>query len=282
MLQGSDVLHNATHDRAANKRANRASDLGRALIELGFVSLGPIHALKTQSSVKPRADSTGVGEAPQTKAADLVEAVGTEVSASRDSLMFAVVTHTAADPVVCLQTILDNGVVVETTMRPVSAPQRPVGSSLFSRLIRWVSGDPPLWPRSSWPPASYFVELVDTRDAHLLLDCHLERTKEAEQRYHTAVPDHHSPDIYQALQLRLRQVIDYRGVWSVVLNVAILVMLLMAVIFIPRSGSLMDILFGLYTGALALLAMGLVNRVVLPELGPRPTAIKTLLERLET
>lgn len=287
MPRGSYILRDATDDSSARERANHAPELSEALVRLGFYSVGVIEAVLNQ----PGQASQMFSNMDTADAEQMIRVVqqgeAVEITTSHDALMFGVAERTVASPVLSLQTIFDNGMVVETTMRPERAP-RPADrgdTSLPSRalvsVMRVLTGAPPIWPRANCPASGFFVELVETRDARVLYDRHLARLKNICDRYHASIPHQDSLDVYRAIRLRFRQMVRHQTVWAQVLTNIIAVVMVLSVIFVPRSTSLMDILFIMYACSLGLLAIGLVNRVLIPEIHVPLKPLNVLLRQQE-
>ncbi len=285
------ILRDATKDESARNRANHAPQLSRDLAALGFSPIGIIEA-RTKNQQNYDASIRGMMSAEDANMLINVVAQGecVEVMSAPDLITFGVPERSVGGPVIALETVFEDGTVIETTMRPARAP-RPLGSNAMDPGIRLLSvlllltGRPPIWPRYDIPGAGFYVELFDTRDARQLYERHRARVREYQQRRQARPARHDSLDIYRAIRLRQSQATRNMKFWNDTLGfLAILVVV--PVIFVwtfftrPAHGAagFLSTLAILMLVLLALLGQALLARWIAPRIPLRRTPLKILVE----
>ncbi len=286
-------LRDASNDPKARARANYDPGLHRDLERLGFSTVGVIEAQarRMQRYASTLHGYTNTGEA-ETIIKFVTQGEAVQITRSSDATTFGVVEPSRNGPVISLQTIFENGVVVETALRPSHLP-RTVSARRMDPTVRAIAGlvqlantKPPIWPRSNWPKAGFFVEWTDNRSARLLYERHRERVQQFRERYRTKLPRHDSLDTYRAIRMRSLQINQRLSFWNNLLAF-LAVVLLVIFIFIwefilgPAAGStrLYDMVVILFVSLFGLLGALLFGRMIGPQIGARLTPLNILIQQ---
>jgi hypothetical protein len=135
-----------------------------------------------------------------------------EVLTSPDRHAFATVETVAGEPLLCLRTITEKGVVIETAMRPT----RPIledtrGLALRHRLRQQVTHRAARWPHANRPRAGYHVALIATRDPQELFQQHQQRLGVLRWASYTTIRRHKNLRLYTAILRRAAQISQHDG-----------------------------------------------------------------------
>jgi hypothetical protein len=146
-------------------------------------------------------------DTPQQGEAEIIE-----VLTSPDRHAFATVECVAGEQLLCLRTITEKGVVIETAMRPT----RPiVGDKPRLPMLHWllqrVAHNQTRWPYANRPRAGYHVALVATRDPHELLQHHQQRLGVLRWASYTTIRRHNTLRLYNAILHRAAQISQHDG-----------------------------------------------------------------------
>lgn len=305
------MYRDATHDPEAAARADRSPELRTDLLANGFMPIGL--AEFRLSSQKPEAmpltanpDLALLNDAAQNGEVD-------EVWTSLDQSAFAAIENSFGGPVVSIRTLMENGRVVETTMKPVRAPQifppssgLPGGQDASSnlpmtltlKLMQFGMGSLPLWAREDRPRAGYHVELVDTRDVGILWRRHQQHLQAVRQSDPARTRPHNLLTMYMAFNCRTMEIMEHYGKWGNRLSNGVFALFVLA---IPLSmlltfrwidtvktaakalhlGDLLFLtpIFGMLVIAiLTMILMGLIKTHITPRLpGPKLRPVAELL-----
>lgn len=272
------TLHDRSYDPMARERANHAPKLLRSLADLGFTSLGVLEArvknqqrfIRTLSSLMSDADVELIN-----RSVEQGEAV--EITVSPDKTTFGVVERTVGGPVVTLLTIMENGVLVETVMRPSRAPNPPrdrqltLAQRMLGLLLHVDAGQPLIWPHQAVPAGGCYVELIKTQDVFRLHERHCARVQTMQGRYRTTIPRHDSLALYRATRVRFAQVVQHLNRWNNtagILLIALLVPLIFFWIWLSRPANtlvqFLDTLLILAFALLALFGTQILGRAIAP------------------
>lgn len=301
---------------AAQQVAQRGPELRAALLTCGFTPVGlaefraPGLAPQLEMLAATNPDAELVQDAVANGEVD-------EVMTAPNRRALAAVENAFGGPVVSLRTLLEDGRIVETTMKPVRPPQNldPFGTMLTgnthstnlplqatAKLMQLGTGKLPLWPRGDWPRAGYQVELVDTRDVSLLWQRHQQRLADSGQSQSAEIRPHTTLPLYFCFSCRTNEVQAHHAKWIGYFNRAVLVLFLLALPLTlivmqlladalkplkAASGGtvlliLAPILFMLGVAVAAMLLMGLSRTILSPQIrGPRLRSVLDLLAEVQ-
>ena len=189
------------------ERANFDPALRQALLDLGFQSIGVLEG-KSPDMINFEVMKRFINPDDLAMMADAVENGELEdILTSHDRTIFAAVNRFFGGPVVVMRTILQNGVVVETVIRPQRGALPAAGKK--------VIGSMPLWARQDRPHWGYHVELVDTSQLSELWQRHRQRINELSKALQTSIPPQDNLPLYIALSQRSHEITTYAGQWRV-------------------------------------------------------------------
>jgi hypothetical protein len=209
------IYTDVTNDPSAQSVWIDSPEFAAALQGLEFSSIGLIRATLSDGSwerplraaLHPEDAEELIRNSQQNQVVNILATTGQTPALGKIDWFFG--------ELVSFETILDNGYIVETTMKPTRFPrahpiETPTSPSHLYRAIlqvanRFLFGKPPGWSHPHNPMAGYFVELVNTRDTLALWQRHQERVAQVRKRGHTAIRPHNSLAIYRAIRRRLRQ-----------------------------------------------------------------------------
>ncbi len=286
-------MRDATNDPEASSRANHAPGLRRDLERLGFSPVGVIEA-QARSMHRYASTLRGYTNAGESEAMIkfVTQGEAVQITRSADATTFGVVEPGKGGPVISLQTIFENGVVIETATRP-SNPLHPVSARRMDPTVRAIAAlvavanaKPPIWPRSNWPKSGFFVERTDNRTARMLFERHRERVQQFRERYRTTIPRHDSLEVYRAIWMRSLLIIHRLNFWNNLLAL-LTVVLLVLFIFVwefsqgraAGSTRLYDTALILFVSLFGLLGAMLLGRMIGPRVGTRLTPLNVLIQR---
>jgi hypothetical protein len=152
-----------------------------------------------------------------------------EVMTSPDQRAFAAVENAFGAPVVSIRTLMENGRIVETTMKPTRPPQ--VLSSfenlsnsqgdqanppmpITPKWMQFTMGRLPLWPRGNWPKAGYHLELIETRNVGELWRRHQQRLEAIQQSNPASIRPHIAVPMYLAFNGRTVEIMEDQARWN--------------------------------------------------------------------
>ncbi len=187
-LETNQIFENATHDRSAQQRAAVYSTRWQAALEMqGFTPLGLLKTRSSRNLTRDQIESILEGDDAK-MLIDVVENGDlTPVFLSPDGQTLAAIENFFGGPLVSLHTLLKNGVIIETTMRPVRRPaQVRSGAGLQGFLVRAAMSGRSRWPRENRPQAGFFIELMEEHNLTALLARHRQRQAEIRQQYANA------------------------------------------------------------------------------------------------
>jgi hypothetical protein len=157
-------------------------------------------------------------DAPETAAPDvdpLAEAAPPdaiiEVLTSPDRQAFATVEQVAGEHLLCLRTITEKGVVIETAMRPTRSSHAYPSVALLQRLRQQPTQAAPRWPSANRPRAGYHVALIATRDPNELLQQHQQRLGGLRWASYTTIRRHNTLRLYSSILRRAAQISQHDG-----------------------------------------------------------------------
>lgn len=303
------VYRDVTQDGVAGTRANHAPTWRNALLALGFERVGLLEA-RLGGHLAP--DPLGQFLAdPDARLVMEVIAEGqvAEILTSRDRSTFAVIERWSGDPLVCLYTMVEDGIIVETTIKPTRSPQpsgpEPAflsfrGDGVVGRILTLLTdaavGTPPLWVHENWPRSGYHLMLVETHDMKVLWQTHRRRVDQLARGDQADVRPHNTLPLYLCIHHRARQIAQQKARWQerfsqgitlLFCTLAMAVALSAGQIFARLSSlgslALFVPLFVLaVAGSLAILFIGFVRGTVLPRLpGPKLQPVGHLLAEVE-
>ena len=310
------MYRDATHDSEAATRAERSPELRADLLTNGFMPIGL--AEFRLSSQRPEAmplptnpDLALLNDAAQNGEVD-------EVWTSLDQSAFAAIENSFGGPVVSIRTLMESGRVVETTMKPVRAPQvfplsgsLPDGQDASSnlpmtltlKLMQFGMGSLPLWAREDRPRAGYHVELVDTRDVGALWRRHQQRLQAVRQSDPARIRPQNLLTMYMAFNCRTMEIMEHYGKWGNYLSNGLFALFVLAIPLsmlltfrwidtvkaAAKTLPLGDILFlvpifgMLAIAILTMVLMGLVKTLLTPRLpGPKLRPATELLAEAQS
>jgi hypothetical protein len=292
------IYTDVTNDPSAWSHLTDAPEFAAALKDLGFSSIGLIQATLSDRSwerplrtaLHPEDAEEFIRRNQQSEVVNILANSGQTPALGKIDWLFG--------ELVSFETILDNGAIVETTMKPIRSPRaRPAGSltnlaNLFGAIFLAAShlliGKPPEWPHPNYPLAGYFVELVSTRDTLILWQRHQERVAQVRERFHTTVRQHNSLAIYRTIRRRLQQTQEIKTLLfiPVLILVTALFVLYVPQLLISISLSITSpentfgfLLSTLLTTFVAILGMVMVIRLINSYLPVPLTSLDALMKR---
>lgn len=305
-----------TGDPEAAAQANRAPELRAALLAEGFAPVGLVEVYSPDLAARTMSLPT----TPDLEVINDVARNGEvdEVFTSPDQHAFAAVESAFDKPVVCIRTLMEDGCVVETTMRPTRPPRLPgpfdglpgansdqaaLPMSLALKLMQFGAARMPLWPRGDWPRAGYHVELVDTRDVGKLWRRHKQRLEAIQRSSPAAIRPHLQLPLYMCFNCRTMEIMRHQASWGGCISNGIFALFVLAIsltllltyrmptIFVNISKAspfsafffLVPVLLMLVVAVTVMILMGLSNTYLAPRLpGPRLRAVPELLAEVQT
>jgi hypothetical protein len=176
------VYYRVVTDSERGEAARKfAAPLRTRLLSLGFASLGVLQT-RSPGSV----DQYVFRRYLQPDDAELLienaeQGALAEVFTSPDRQVFASIENVFGEALVMLYTLLDNGMVIETSMKPGRGVAYKPGVS--GRLMNLANRRIQPWERETVPASGYFVEQVDTRDPDWLWQRHRQRVGEMQAKF---------------------------------------------------------------------------------------------------
>ncbi len=235
------IYTDVTNDPTAWLQRIDAPEFAAALQDLGFSSIGLIRATLSDGSwerpmrtaLHPEDAEELIRRNQQSEVVNILANSGQTPALGKIDWFFG--------ELVSFETILDNGAIVETTMKPTRSPrahpsEAPTNlSSLYGSTLqvanRMLFGKPPEWPHPNYPLAGYFVELVNTRDTLGLWQRHQERVAQIRVRFRTSIRQHNSLAFYRAIRRRLHQT---QVIKTLLFIPALIVVTALFVMFVPQ------------------------------------------------
>jgi hypothetical protein len=205
-MQQTPVLYRDVTDAPWATQHAITAPLWRAhLRSLGFRRVGLLaqHEPGRSDATLPETDLLPDAASPD----DVIE-----VLTSPDRHAFATVECVAGEQLLCLRTITEKGVVIETAMRPtrsISAEDSP--SVLLHRLRQQVTHRAARWPHANRPRAGYHVALIATRDPQKLLQQHQQRLGVLRWASYTTIRRHNTLRLYSSILRRAAQISQHDG-----------------------------------------------------------------------
>lgn len=303
------TYRDATEDVGVDSRVNHAPELRDALIALGFRRVGLLETRLGDSLTAELLGQFLAGSDADLVLKVIAEGDVVEILTSPDQSAFAVTERWFGGPVVCLYTLVEEGIIVETTMRP-ARPPRPnqpaaqwlmfradgVAGWLVTLLMNAVLGTPPLWVHENWPHSGYHLTLVDTRDVQVLWREHRRQVDRMAHRDGVRLRPHRTLPLYLCIRHRARQIAQQKARWQERFSRGITLLFLALVVATVLSaghlfahlsafGSLalfVPLAFMLLAGSLAILFIVFARGVIVPRLpGPKVQPVRHLLAEVE-
>ncbi len=220
MSQSRSVYRDVTHDPEAESKAVHAPELREALVNLGFRRVGILEArIPNFDPRQVKSQLAGPDAHIVTNAA--TEGEVNEILASPDRRAFAIVARYFGGPLISMQTVMEDGTIVETTMKPQRGPdanfssasmkKRGVSTYVMSRLIGIGAGEPPRWPRQNSPQSGYHLELVETDDAETLWQRHQRNVQAISQTTDSGIRPHTALPLYLAINQRSHRIRGHKA-----------------------------------------------------------------------
>ncbi len=235
----------------------RYQELRDELLNLGFSQVGLLRSVRQVSAMQRglaalRRLDRPPGVEPHGPA--MQEGQIAEVLNSPGREAFAMVDSSSDDPVIVLQTILQNGAIVDTTMNPVRLQDLPRVSSpvekgesrktiaaglngLCDAIMNLFLGSFPRWSREDCPEAGYYLELVEGPSVQLLWERHRSRIQQEQQ---SGIGPHDDLDLFVCISRRWDHIRDAKAVWDTSFSCALwaLGVLVLAVCFAGVSAAM--------------------------------------------
>jgi hypothetical protein len=207
---------NVSNDPDAEKRLVHAPEMVEELRKLGFRRICLIAAVyKSDKAIQMVRDFIEPEDAK-----DMIHFIESgeviEILEAKSQSAIAFIDRSITGPIVCFETMLANGIVIETVMKPGRAPRpRPIGTARrwSEKLLLWLNPDPPIWPHPNNPSCDYYVELVNTSDISEQWNIHQKRVLEKLDGYHTSLPSHNSIAPYLAIRKRFWGIQAFQRRW---------------------------------------------------------------------
>jgi hypothetical protein len=229
-------------------RADQLPELQQELETMGFRHLGYLE------ECVPNADAQG-GLATfmfqgkrDTDFASKVFASGhvTEIMTAPGEIASVELERFFESQLLSFRTILENGVVVETGIRPVRLPERrdtiqPLRDALelkpVQKFINWVMGGP-RWGMHHRPMAGYHCEFMDNPATREIWMHHKRRVEEIAKRQQTRIPPQNDMRFVFAMILRRQQISQFQERFVTWGETALFVLLLLVLaLFFLSVGS---------------------------------------------
>lgn len=310
MTQSKITYRDVSHDPEAVIKALSDPEIRLALSDCGFASIGFLKVsapgMNTQKQLEEWLSSVD--------AAFIMDRMENgeiaEVWGSGDKTTFADIDNHFGELIVSFATITENGVIVDTTMKPKRGPKASpkitgvARTTLFNlrnqidaKLRKLERGLPPLWPRSDRPKAGYHIELVETSDIKRLWARHQARLREFIEKDQKIV-SHDNLKLHQCISSRRMHIIEYIGKWyrrlfvtNIGLNVVLSILLmteeflifdfLRFLPYIIYPAILILLLTIPFMTILQYLGFALIRESILPELpGPKLEDVDTLMGKI--
>lgn len=235
MTKTTVVYRDVTQNPDATGKANHGPALRDALITAGFTHVGLLE-VRVPNLLTPACRQQLMNSSDGILMLDLLEnGEITEILTSPDQRAFASVERYFGGPVVCIRTILEDGVIVETSTRPKRAPQLSTPSEAtdnqISKLVQWLlriaRGEPALWPRQNWPRAGYYLTLIDTDDAQVIWQHHRQQVDGLLDNSNRALRAHITVPLFIGINQRTLQIMEYKARWQGYLTYGIATMIIL-------------------------------------------------------
>lgn len=297
-----------TRDPTALERIGANQDLRDELLASGFAPVGLLEVAAAGDLAGPQLDNMVAGPDSELLRQATKQGEIDEVLRSPDRKSFVLIDKYFDGPLLVFRTVLENGLVVETTMQPRRAPQiefLPLGTAgggllgnLMNKLMNLALPKPPLWVRENWPSAGYFLELVAERRVRALWKRHGERVSQIQQQHNASIPPHDNLDLQVSINRRAYHIVEYKARLGQVLDWALIGVfvvgsfgvvqlpwrtLLDEVLVIPELrmfGLLAPLLLLLFVNILMFPLLGFVKNIVVPHLpGPKLQPVAELLSK---
>jgi hypothetical protein len=303
------VYRDVTGNESVSSRAHYAPAMRDALVTLGFERVGVLEArLGGSLTAEP------LGQIRADTDAELVlqmiaEGEVVEILTSPDRTTFAAIERWFGGPLVCLYTLVEEGIVVETTMKPADPPKPngvaagglslreddPAGR-VATLLINAAVGTPPLWIHKHWPRSGYRLALVDTREVEVLWHEHRRRIDQMARREGVCIRPHSTLPLYLCIRHSARRIARQKDRWQEWFNRGITLLFFALVVTTVLStgqifarlsslGSLalfVPLVLMALAGSLAALFIGFIRETVVPQLpGPKLQPVRHLLAEVE-
>lgn len=298
------TYRNATLDHDAQARAVFGAEYRARLEAIGFTFLGLLKVCPTINVKPEQAKKLLPGQDGEILAEALEIGEIVLLLVSPDKRAFASIENYYGEPIVSLQTLLEDGTVVETTLKPehqlkradvISEPDRAPGL-MITALMKNTVGTQATWPRTNRPQAGYHVELLDSHNLADLWQRHQTNINRIDQQCRCGLRAHISMEIYMAICQRSLMIFQHCGRLNwISMNILMVIFFVGALSLISYTvrlvqnnqvttlaSVLMDVLLVVVFGGLVIGILSLVSRWLIPHLpGPARATAAELIQTVK-
>ncbi|MBI5954118.1 MAG: hypothetical protein HY865_20870 [Chloroflexi bacterium] len=230
----------------AAERADHLPELKQALEAMGFRHLGYVEERVPGASAQGGAIFMEKGDADYASRL-LADGHITEVMTDPSGIALVELERFFESELLQFRTIFENGVVVETSIRPQRLPEhrdmlQPLRDALeakpIQKFLNWTRGNPP-WVTSHRPAAGYHFEAVDNPTPREIWERHKQRVADVAKKQRARIPPHNYIRLLFAMVMRKRQISQFQEKFASrgeIVVVAIL-LLVLALFFILVGGT---------------------------------------------
>jgi hypothetical protein len=198
------LYRDVTDLSAAAQRANPTPLWRAQLLAIGFRRVGLLEIRPDDATnTLPEADLLS----EPTQPGNVIE-----VLTSPDRHAFATFECVADEWLLCLRTITEKGVVIETAMQPTRPASSDTSLRSLAEHLPWLAArSSARWPHANRPRAGYHVALSPTRDPQELVRQHRQRLGVLQWSNYTTIRRHNTLRLYSAIIRRAYQISEHDG-----------------------------------------------------------------------